>query len=383
MRSDDGEVEAAGDGVGRRALIGALGVGAATVLSGAGTAAAADGNPRPASGRRPAPRTLAAPGTDGTVRPGFAVQTVGVRWPAHTRAGRLRFADRQGRWSAWETVVAGCPAGAGDTGPVTERVALVTSPGASAYELDLAAGARAVALNGTDGPPQAPASVAAADGRTSLFGRTYLSRAAWGADESLRFDANGAELNPCTYWPVQGFTVHHTATANDDPDPAARMRSIYRYQAIDLGYGDFGYHLLIDEAGAVYEGRWAGGDVLPGFDPAGWMVNGAHVGGYNAGNVGVVLLGNFMQRQPTAAARHSLVLVLAGLAGWCRINPTAAVDYLNPISGLRRTVPAISGHRDWGATDCPGDILSGWLSGIRTDVAALLASADRRAAFAG
>nr|BFE74638.1 hypothetical protein GCM10020092_079390 [Actinoplanes digitatis] len=112
---------------------------------------------------------------------------------------------------------------------------------------------------------------------------------------------------------MQTFTVHHTATGNDDPDPAARMRSIYRYQAIDLGYGDFGYHFLIDEAGRVYEGRWSGGDALPGFDPAGWMVNASHVGGYNAGNVGVVLLGNFMQREPTAAARRSLTLLLAAL----------------------------------------------------------------------
>ncbi|GAA2372814.1 hypothetical protein Cme02nite_01370 [Catellatospora methionotrophica] len=382
MRSDGGDVEAVGDGVGRRALIGALGVGAATVLAGAHPATAADPGPRPAGGGRPVTRTLATPGTDGTARPGFAVQTVGVRWPAHGRAGRLRFADRQGRWGTWQTVTPGCPAGAGDTGPATEQLALVTAPGAPAYELDLADSARAVALNGTDGPALAAAS-AGTDGRTSLFGRTYLSRAAWGADESLRFGAGGAEITPCSYWPVQGFTVHHTATANDDPDPVARMRSIYRYQAVDLGYGDFGYHLLIDEAGTVYEGRWSGGDVLPGFDPAGWMVNGAHVGGYNAGNVGVVLLGNFMQREPTAAARHSLVLVLAGLAGWSRINPLASVGYVNPISGLRRTVPAIAGHRDWGATECPGDLLAGWLTGIRTDVAAVLSATDRRAAFAG
>lgn len=382
MRSNGGDAETGGDGVGRRTLIGALGVGAATVLAGAHPAAAADGNPNPANGGRRAPKTLAAPGTDGTVRPGFAVQTVGVRWPAHVPAGRLRFADRQGRWGKWETVVEGCPGGAGDTGPVTERVALVTAPGASALELELADGARAVALNGTDGPSLAVAPASATGERTSLFGRPYLSRAAWGADESLRFNASGVEVFTPTYWPVQTLTVHHTATANDDPDPAARMRSIYRYQAVDLAYGDFGYHLAIDEAGAIYEGRWGGGEVLPAFDPAGWMVNGAHTGGANAGNLGVVLLGNFMQREPTAAARQTLVRVLAGLAGWCRINPLATVDYLNPVSGARRTMPAIAGHRDWGPTDCPGTFLGGWLSGIRTEVATILTTADRRAAFA-
>ncbi|GID93930.1 hypothetical protein Adi01nite_33420 [Amorphoplanes digitatis] len=369
-------MEGNGDGVGRRALIGALGAGAATVLVGA--------RPARAGGDRPFPRTLASPATDGgTARPGFAVQTVGVRWPAHAAAGRLRFADRQGGWGRWGTVVEGCPAGAGDAGPATERLAFATTPGSPAYELDLPAGARAVALNGTDGPALTAAPAAATDWRTRLAGRPFLTRAAWGADESLRFDANGAERYPPAYWPVQTFTVHHTATGNDDPDPAARMRSIYRYQAIDLGYGDFGYHFLIDEAGRVYEGRWSGGDALPGFDPAGWMVNASHVGGYNAGNVGVVLLGNFMQREPTAAARRSLTLLLAALAGWCRVNPVAAVDYVNPISGLRRSVPAIAGHRDWGATECPGDVLAGWLSGIRTDVAAALAAPARSALFAG
>ncbi|MEU8615320.1 N-acetylmuramoyl-L-alanine amidase, partial [Actinoplanes sp. NPDC048791] len=292
-------------------------------------------------------------------------------------------ADRQGRWGRWSTLVEGCPAGAGDRSPVTERLALVTSPGAPAYELDLPLGGRAVALNGTDGPDLAAASGASPDLRTRLAGRPFVSRAAWGADESLRFDANGTERYRPAYWPVQTFTVHHTATANDDPDPAARMRSIYRYQAVDLGYGDFGYHFLIDEAGRIYEGRWSGGDVLPGFDSGGWMVNASHVGGYNAGNVGIVLLGNFMQREPTAAARHTLTLLLAVLAGWCRIDPAATVDYVNPISGLRRSVPAIAGHRDWAATDCPGDVLAGWLAGLRTDVVAVLAAPDRSALFAG
>lgn len=367
------------NGIGRRAMIGALGAGAATVLAGARPAEAAGGDPDP--GRFP--RTLASPSAGGTAWPGFAVQTVGVRWPADARAGRLRFADRHGRWGPWTAVAEGCPAGAGDTGPATERLALVTSPGSPAYELDLPGGSQAVALNGTDGPAMKAVPQVAAEVRTRLAGRPYLSRADWGADESLRFDANGADRYPPTYWPVQTITVHHTATANDDPDPAARMRSIYRYQAVDLKYGDFGYHFLVDEEGRIYEGRWSGGDGLPGFDFAGWMVNASHVGGYNAGNVGVVLLGNFMEREPTAAARRTLTLMLAALAGWCKIDPTAVVDYVNPISGVRRTVPAIAGHRDWAPTDCPGDVLAGWLSGVRTEVAAILTSADRNTAIAG
>ena len=44
------------------------------------------------------------------------------------------------------------------------------------------------------------------------------------------------------------------------------------------------------------------------------MVNGAHVLSFNAGNVGVVLLGDFTDQVPTPAARRSLVAVNARAA---------------------------------------------------------------------
>jgi hypothetical protein len=236
--------------------------------------------------------------------------------------------------------------------------------------VDVPAGGRAVALNATDGPRLRVAT--ATGGPTEFAGCPYLDRAAWGADESLRFTADGVERFPQTYWPVQTLTVHHTATANDDRDPAARMRAIYRHQAIDLGFGDFGYHFLIDEAGRVYEGRFSGDDATPGFDAAGRMVNAAHIGGYNAGNVGVVLLGTFVDRAPTADALSALTKVLATIAGSHRLDPTGTVRYVNPISGAQRTVPTISGHRAWAATECPGGVLAGLLPAIREDVAGQL-----------
>src|SRR5215475_14945518 len=114
-----------------------------------------------------------------------------------------------------------------------------------------------------------------------------LSRAAWGADESLRLEPDGTEIWPPEYFSVQALTVHHTATANGDPDPAATVRAIYYYHAVSLGWGDIGYHLIVDEAGTVYEGRWSGSDMVPVFaatpgpDGRPLMVNGGHVLGYN------------------------------------------------------------------------------------------------------
>ncbi|GAA3347015.1 hypothetical protein GCM10020358_60200 [Amorphoplanes nipponensis] len=152
------------------------------------------------------------------------------------------------------------------------------------------------------------------------------------------------------------------------------MRSIYRYQTLDRGYGDFGYHFLVDEAGSVYEGRYSGEDGVPGFDTQRRMVNASHVGGFNAGNVGVVLLGTFVDRAPTAAARDTLVRLLAAIAGWTGLDPLATTSYVNPISGATRTLPVIPGHRDWTATECPGGVLAAQLPAIRQQVADLLAA---------
>ena len=342
-------------GTSRRALLAVCGAGAMSAVVGADRAAAG------------IPGTPAA--ADGVVSPGFPVDYVGVRWPAGTGSGRIRFVGRSGRLGGWQPILAGCGGGRGDDGgTAADRTALVPGGGAAGFEVQLPPGGRAVALDTTTGP-----AVSAAAARTaSLAGCRYLSRAAWGADESLRFDAAGAERYPQTYWPVQTMTVHHTATGNDDPDPAARMRAVYRYQAVDLAYGDFGYHFLIDEAGRVYEGRHSGEDGIPGFDGQRRMVNASHVGGFNAGNVGVVLLGNYVDREPTAAARRTLVLLLAGISAWVGLDPLATVNYVNPISGVTRTVAAIPGHRDWMATECPGGVLHAQLPAIRQEVARLL-----------
>jgi len=65
------------------------------------------------------------------------------------------------------------------------------------------------------------------------------------------------------FFDVQTLTVHHTFTANDDPNPAATVRAIYFFHTVTQDFGDVGYHLLIDGFGAVYEGRWSDPDRIP------------------------------------------------------------------------------------------------------------------------
>jgi N-acetylmuramoyl-L-alanine amidase len=212
----------------------------------------------------------------------------------------------------------------------------------------------------------------------------FMSRAAWGADESWRF-TNGGEDWPAEHHPAQALTVHHTGFAASS-DPAETVRTIYRQQALTpsrggiQGWGDIGYNLLIDAAGVVYEGRHSG-SAFPVFGPTErLMTTGAHVLYYNTGNIGVCLLGYLNDVPPTQAAQDSLVTVLAYLAAVVGVNPLGMVNYYNPVarpdgSHSTATVLGVSGHRNWTATDCPGNALYPMLGQIRQRVAAAMPSA--------
>lgn len=200
-----------------------------------------------------------------------------------------------------------------------------------------------------------------------------LSRAQWGADESLRFDANGKEKFPPAFYPTKKLIVHHTAGANDDPDPAATIRSIYYYHAVTQNWGDIGYNFLVDESGRVYEGRYSrsypAGTYPSGDNAAGEGVTGAHTGGWNSGTVGVALLGTLTSRDATPAARDALTSFLAWEAERNGLDPKATTTFVNPVSGATRTTPNIAGHRDYGSTECPGGTFYATLPALRTAVA--------------
>lgn len=229
-----------------------------------------------------------------------------------------------------------------------------------------------LALNAA-GPEPMPLGLGAeADGGTTLPG--VISRSAWGADESLRFDAAGDEQWTREYHPVQKLVVHHTAGRNGDPDPAATVRAIYYYHAVTRRWADIGYNYLIDEAGRVYEGRYAR-DFWNGATPssdneAGLGIAAGHTKYYNQGTLAVALLGNFDLQAPTAAAHASLVRMLAWASAKYHIDPTASGLYVNPVSGVTGTQPNIAGHRDYAATSCPGGFLYAQLPSLRNEVAA-------------
>jgi N-acetylmuramoyl-L-alanine amidase len=207
-----------------------------------------------------------------------------------------------------------------------------------------------------------------------------IPRSGWGADESLRFDASGREIWPPAFYPIQKVIVHHTATQNNDPDPAATIRSIYQYHAVTQGWGDIGYNFVIDESGRIYEGRYsrpyASAESPTGEDLSGNGVTAAHTQGYNSGTVGIALLGTLTNQDATPAARSALEHLTAWIDDTHGIDPQGSALYTNPVSGMQATFANIAGHRDLAATECPGGAFYATLPTIRSDVAALIAAAQ-------
>jgi hypothetical protein len=171
-----------------------------------------------------------------------------------------------------------------------------------------------------------------------------ISRAQWGADESITEDVNVADE---VYLGVVHHTAHTTSSsvANGyslDQVPGL-IRAMHRYHTVNLGWSDIGYNLLVDRFGNIYEGRRGG--VTKG-------VIGAHASGHNYGSFGVSVIGNFLEAEPSAAALASLTEVIAFKSAIHGIDPTGWTDKVGN-SGWK---PTIVGHRDVGQTSCPGRI---------------------------
>ncbi len=148
--------------------------------------------------------------------------------------------------------------------------------------------------------------------------------------------------------PVSHLIVHHSAGTNEAGDWAAVVRAIWDLHVNGNGWSDIGYNYLIDPDGIVYEGR--GNDIL-----------GAHFCGANTNTMGVCMLGNFQEREPTEAALAALADLLTWKSADRGLDPLAAARH--PASGL--TLSHISGHRDGCATACPGDLLYPLLGDLR------------------
>lgn len=307
--------------------------------------------------------------------PPFPVDYLSLSWTQGDEPAVRFLVD--GRWSGWSLAHED-----DDLSPVGRRIfsSLIFAADADAYQVKGAiAGLQAVAINTTDGPRSWRWRALAAEA-SHLNQPGVISRSQWGAEESYRFKADGTEDWPQAFYPTQKFVVHHTATPNDEPDWAARVRAIYYDHAKLRGFGDIGYNFLVDPLGRRYKGRYSGPlgtrdqDTLTSENASGYGVTGAHTGGWNSGTMGIAVLGTYTDTSIPAAARSALVDHLAWEADHHGIDPLAVSTFTNPVSGAQIATYNIAGHRDYAATECPGNEFYANLSVLRQDVAARVAA---------
>jgi len=214
-------------------------------------------------------------------------------------------------------------------------------------------------------PTPSPTLAAAAGTSAGAPQPSIITRAQWGANESLRrcFAGYGRR--------VKVAFIHHTATSNSyaATDSAAIVRAIYAYHVQVNGWCDLGYNFLVDRYGQIFEGRWGGTDR---------PVIGAQTIGFNINTMGASLIGTFPTTPPPAAAVSALERLLAWKLDLGHANPLGTATLTSGggtgnryPAGVKATFDTISGHRDATATICPGTAAYALLPTIRAQVAAI------------
>lgn len=246
---------------------------------------------------------------------------------------------------------------------------------------------------------------------TEMTARSFkiISRAEWGADESLRVwtpqkvtptetgEKEKPAADPCadlekTYpdefettgtvsydkdgepytWPVsyaksiKKIIVHHTDSEihdlngdeiTDTRDYQAMIRAIYYYHTVTRGWGDIGYNYLIDPLGNIYEGRYGGDKVI-----------GAHALCNNDETIGIAVIGNYQTDDVPEPAMQALIWLIGTKAKQFNIDPEGSSMFHG------KSLLNVLGHRDVRATTCPGDVLYGDLPKIRDRAALFMKS---------
>jgi hypothetical protein len=188
-----------------------------------------------------------------------------------------------------------------------------------------------------------PVAVAVSDPKT-FKGLPIIARSAWrpAPEDTSDMDRASGRWNT--------LTVHHTAMDGvPEPGPGAteaesaeHLRLLQRAHMNSNKWADIGYQFLVDPEGRIFEGRrmtWVGAH------------SGRHAStgqNFNVDNIGISLMGNFDARPPTAKALAALERTL---------------DHFRREYGI--PMARVRGHREWNATQCPGDRLMAWVEDYR------------------
>jgi hypothetical protein len=165
--------------------------------------------------------------------------------------------------------------------------------------------------------------------------RGVIARTQWTSAKPI-----ASRVNPMRG--VTRITCHHEG-ATDSPvyfsDYATTKQRIELIRKFHLsrGWGDIGYHYIVDRAGRVWQGR-----------PV--SLQGAHVSENNEHNIGVMCLGNFDLQSPSSAQLKALQTIVRDL----RRN--------NSVRANR-----IYTHQELRPTACPGRSLQPKIATLRSN----------------
>lgn len=201
-----------------------------------------------------------------------------------------------------------------------------------------------------------------------------ISRQEWGADEEITFEKNSktpqqtdnqtdedqteikeqdpeiekvVETDSITgkkyIWPLQYakeikfIVIHYTAVTKDLDNPMQNVRNIFHSHTVQRGWGDIGYHYLIDPEGKIYEGRKGGPAVI-----------GGHAKPVNKVSIGIALMGNYNDEELPPKMLASLIALTNDQTKFYKIDPLGKTEYKG------KTYFNIQGHEDNQAKLDPG-----------------------------
>ena len=132
------------------------------------------------------------------------------------------------------------------------------------------------------------------------------------------------------------IVVHHLGIVDGDGTPIDRVltASQIHQEHLNQGWAGIGYHYIIMPDGTIQRGR-----------PHGML--GAHCQGDNYHTIGIVFSNTYMgDIEPTGAQIEAAALLVANLCSIYDIDIQNDTQY-----------NVVKGHRDFLATDCPGENL--------------------------
>jgi N-acetylmuramoyl-L-alanine amidase len=152
------------------------------------------------------------------------------------------------------------------------------------------------------------------------------------------------------------LVVHHTASDNVTDYSLSQAFALSHWiqdlHQLTNGWGDTGNQLTISRGGYIMEGR---NNTLEAIGQ-GKNVFGVQTANNNGHTLGIENEGIYVNAAPTQRLWNSLVATLAWLCDVYDLDPH----------------DSIVGHRDYVATQCPGDVFYGMLPDLRNDVAGAL-----------